>query len=149
MIQLLDHRALPELKTPKSLAVRIVTPGGIFWQGQAQSVTLPSKDGEMGILKGHVAVTAILDVGVLWLRSNGKVFFFSVQKGFAQVEADQVIVIVNQAELGNEINPEQAQYSLEIAANNCHLAVSLPDKIQAKRALKLAQVRLKAAQGLR
>lgn len=152
MIQPFNNETFPPypfaLKSTKSLSVRIVTPRGIVWQGPAQSVTLPSKDGEMGILKGHVAITAMIDVGVLCLRSDDQVLCFCIQTGFAQVEADEIIVLVNKAEFGNKINPEQAQNSLELAINNSHQALNKLEKIQAKTALKVAKARLKAAQGV-
>lgn len=136
-----------KFKTPL-LTVRIVTPEGIVWQGLAQFVILPCKDGEMGILRGHVAITAMIDVGVLKVRSNNEVLSFCIQTGFAQVEADEIIVLVNQAELGNNINPEQAQNTLELAMTNSDQALNKLEKFQAKTALKVAKARLKAAQGV-
>lgn len=127
--------------------VRVITPHGIVWNEVAQSVILPSTSGEMGILTGHIAVTASLDIGVTQIRSNGKWVPIYVMGGFAQVEGDEVTILVNEAERGDRIDTHVAQEALEAAEYQLNQAQNRQEKLKATASLKQARARLKAAQG--
>ncbi|HEY9649911.1 MAG TPA: ATP synthase F1 subunit epsilon [Coleofasciculaceae cyanobacterium] len=127
--------------------VRVITPNGIVWNEVAQSVILPSTSGEMGILTGHVAVTASLDIGVTQIRSNGKWVPIYVMGGFAQVEGDEVTILVNEAERGDRIDTHVAQEALEAAEDQLNQAQNRQEKLKATASVKQARARLKAAQG--
>lgn len=129
-----------------TLIVRVITPQGIVWNETAQSVTLPSTTGEMGILTGHVGVTASLDIGVTQIRSNGKWIPIYVMGGFAQVEGDEVTILANEAERGDHINAHVAQEVLEAAEDQLNYAQNRQEKLKATASVKQARARLKAAQ---
>ena len=46
----------------------IVTPIGVIYKGEVQSVTLPGSEGEFGVLKGHAALIASLKSGVITIE---------------------------------------------------------------------------------
>jgi F-type H+-transporting ATPase subunit epsilon len=98
-----------------TINIRIVTPGGIIWEGTAQSVVLPASDGEIGILKGHVSLTTGLNIGILRIRVDWRWLIFFIQEGFAQIEADDVTILVNTAEWSERIDIQLAQANLEAA----------------------------------
>lgn len=131
-----------------TLFVRVITPRGILWNEPAQSVILPSTTGEMGILTGHAAVTTSLDIGVTRIRSNGRWVPIYVMGGFAQVEGDEVTILVNEAERGDRIDVHVAQEALEAAENQLSHAQNRQEKLKATTSVKQARARLKAAQGV-
>ena len=57
-------------------------------------------------------VTAI-DIGVLRLRLKSQWKSIALMGGFAEIESDEVIVLVNNAEIGSEINVEEAEQALK------------------------------------
>lgn len=128
------------------LTVRIITPSGTLWDAPAQAAILPSKTGEMGILAGHVAVTTALNVGVIRLQANGKWIPICIMGGFAQVEGDEVIILVHGAERGDQIDTKEAQGALEQAEDKLSQAQSTEEKLRAKVWVKQARARLKASQ---
>ena len=92
-------------------------------------------------------VTAI-DIGVLRLRLNSQWKSIALMGGFAEIESDEVIVLVNNAEIGSEINVENAKQDLKEAK----LAISKfseneksPEKIKALNEISKAEARIQAA----
>ncbi len=131
-----------------ALTVRLITPSGTVWDKPAQAVILSSTIGEMGILTGHVAVMTSLDTGVIQLREHGTWIPIYIMGGFAQVEGNEVIILVNQAERGDQIDTQQAQVALEQAEDQLIQAQSTQEKLKATAWVKQACARLKAAQAV-
>ena len=129
-----------------TINVRIFTPKGIVWEGAANSVILPSPDGEMGILKGHIPLITCLKIGILKIRINWQLLRLFILEGFAQVERDDVAILVNSAEWSNEIDIHHAQTELEAAETTLKQSRTKTEKFLAKKAFEIAQIRLKAAQ---
>ena len=129
-----------------TIKVRIVTPGGIIWEGTAKSVILPSSDGEMGILKGHLPLTTSLKIGILRIRVDWRWLIFFIREGFAQVEGDDVTVLFNTAEWSDRIDIQLAQTELEAAEVSLKQSQTRGERVLATTAFKVAQTRLKAAQ---
>ena len=95
-----------------SLNVRIITPEKVFLTSDTEQVVLPSITGGIGILQGHAPLVTILEAGVLRYKNNGSWTPAVLYGGFAEVEDDQVTVLVNGAEevvdAGNLAETEKA-----------------------------------------
>ncbi len=131
-----------------SLTLRVLAPDQSVFDGSADEVILPSTTGQLGILPGHVSLLAALDVGVLRVRADGDWKSIALMGGFAEVEADDVTVLVNSAELGSSIDGSSAESELQAARN----AVSKmegqptsPEKVKAQQSLNRARARAQAA----
>jgi len=70
------------------------------------SVTLPTVEGEVGILPGHIPLLASLQPGEIQLTSDGTTENLAIDKGFAQILGDKVSVLTEGA-----INVEQIDLS--------------------------------------
>ena len=98
-----------------ALTLRVLAPDQSVFDGNADEVILPSTTGQLGILPGHVSLLTALDFGVLRVREGNGWQAIALQGGFAEVDADEVTVLVNAAELGNSINPDAAGKELDAA----------------------------------
>lgn len=134
-----------------TLTVRIIAPDRTVWDDQAEEVILPSTTGQLGILTGHAPLLTALDTGVLRVRLKNKWTPIALMGGFAEVEANEVTILVNGAERGDTIDLEaartaytQAQADLEAAETGD----SKKAKITATKAIKRAKARLQAAGGV-
>jgi F-type H+-transporting ATPase subunit epsilon len=134
-----------------TLTVRVIAPDRTVWDEQAEEVILPSITGQLGILTGHAPLLTALDTGVMRVRLKNKWTPIAVMGGFAEVEANEVTILVNGAERGDSINLEaartayaQAQADLESAETGD----SKKAKIKATKAIKRARARLQAAGGV-
>ncbi|NEO54132.1 MAG: F0F1 ATP synthase subunit epsilon [Okeania sp. SIO3B5] len=133
-----------------TLTVRVISPDKTVWDSEAQEVILPSTTGQLGILSGHAPMLTALDAGVMRVRPQKDWVAIALMGGFAQVEADEVTILVNGAEKGDTIDKEAARIAYNEAESSLEKAENgdLQAKIKAKKALKRARARLQAAGGV-
>ena len=131
-----------------TLTLRVLAPDQSVFDGSADEVILPSTTGQLGILPGHVSLLTALDFGVLRVREGNGWKAIALQGGFAEVDADEVTVLVNAAELGSAINAEAANQELD-AANKAMAQFegkpSSTEKIKAQQELARARARVQAS----
>ncbi|MBD1195069.1 ATP synthase F1 subunit epsilon [Vulcanococcus sp. Clear-D1] len=131
-----------------SLTLRVLAPDQSVFDGNADEVILPSTTGQLGILPGHVSLLTALDFGVLRVREGNGWKAIALQGGFAEVDADEVTVLVNAAELGSSINAEAAGKELDAATAALAKFEGQPsstDKIKAQQELARARARMQAS----
>ncbi len=134
-----------------TLTVRVIAPDRTVWDEQAEEVILPSITGQLGILTGHAPLLTGLDTGVMRVRLKNKWTPIAVMGGFAEVEANEVTILVNGAERGDSINLEAARTAYAQAKADLEAAEtgdSKKSKIKATKAIKRARARLQAAGGV-
>ena len=131
-----------------SLTLRVLAPDQSVFDGTADEVILPSTTGLLGILPGHISLVTAIDVGVLQVLTNGSWSSIALMGGFAEVEADDVTVLVNGAELGSTINGNTAQTELERAQAELDQLAGLEnssEKLKAQEKFNRARARLQAS----
>jgi F-type H+-transporting ATPase subunit epsilon len=77
--------------------VKVVTPDASYFDGAADSVTLPAWDGEIGILPKHAPLIARLGHGVARVAEGGNTTRVAVYGGFVKVQDDVVTVLAGGA----------------------------------------------------
>ena len=130
-----------------SLTLRVLAPDQSVFDGTAEEVILPSTTGLLGILPGHISMVTAIDIGVLRVLSNGNWNSIALMGGFAEVEANEVTVLVNGAELGNSIDATSAESELEQAKNEftqVESQTNSTEKVKAQQNLNKARARVQA-----
>ena len=130
-----------------SLTLRVLAPDQSVFDGTAEEVILPSTTGLIGILPGHISLVTALDIGVMRVRTNGAWNSIALMGGFAEVEADDVTVLVNGAELGNSIDVTTAEAELEQAkakVSQLEGQEASTEKIKAQQNFNRARARVQA-----
>ena len=92
-----------------ALTVRVVAPDKTVWDSPAEEVILPSTTGQLGILSGHAPLLTALDIGVMRVRPEKEWVAIALMGGFAEVENNEVTILVNGAERGDAIDKETAK----------------------------------------
>lgn len=134
-----------------TLTIRVIAPDKTVWDSQAEEVILPSTTGQLGILSGHAPLLTALDTGVMQVRPGKEWIAIALMGGFAEVENDEVTILVNAAERGDAIDKEAARAAYteaESRANKASSSTSRQEQIQATQALKRARARFQAAGGM-
>jgi F-type H+-transporting ATPase subunit epsilon len=134
-----------------TLTVRVVAPDKTVWDSTAEEVILPSTTGQLGILSGHAPLLTALDIGVMRVRPGKEWVAIALMGGFAEVENDEVIILVNGAEKGESIDKDKAKAALseaESRLNKVQNTENRQEKIQATQAFKRARARFQATGGL-
>ncbi len=134
-----------------TLSVKVVAPDKTVWDSTAEEVILPSTTGQLGILSGHAPLLTALDIGVMRVRPGKEWVAIALMGGFAEVENDEVTILVNGAEKGESIDKDKAKAALseaESRLNKVQNTENRQEKIQATQAFKRARARFQATGGL-
>lgn len=129
------------------LHINIIAPDRTVWDADAEEVILPSSTGQLGVLRGHAPLLTALDVGVMRVRMDKEWIPIVLMGGFAEVENDQLTILVNGAEEGSKINKVEAEKNLEEMTLRFNEAVTTKEKIEATQNLRKARARVQAALG--
>ena len=130
-----------------TLTLRVLAPDQSVFDGSADEVILPSTTGQVGILPGHVTMLAALDTGVMRLRDGNSWSAIALLGGFAEVENDEVTVLVNGAELGTAIDAASAEREFEAAQQAAAGVEGQPtstEKVKVQQELARSRARLQA-----
>jgi F-type H+-transporting ATPase subunit epsilon len=134
-----------------TLTVRVIAPDKTVWDAAADEVILPSTTGQLGILTGHAPLLTALDIAVMRVKApkENKWTPIALMGGFAEIENNEVTILVNGAELGEGIDLEKARTTFAEAEQKLAAASSgsAQEQIQANQAFKRARARLQAAGG--
>nr|YP_010713681.1 ATP synthase CF1 epsilon subunit [Galdieria phlegrea]UNJ16185.1 ATP synthase CF1 epsilon subunit [Galdieria sp.]WDA99573.1 ATP synthase CF1 epsilon subunit [Galdieria sulphuraria]WDA99763.1 ATP synthase CF1 epsilon subunit [Galdieria phlegrea] len=131
-----------------SLNIRVIAPDKIVWNAKAEEVILPTSTGQLGILSGHAALLTALDSGVMRVRIKNNWNSIVLFGGFAEVENDEIIILVNGAEEASAINLEKANKDLMESSSLLNAAKTNKEKIEATQKLRKAKARVQAASTL-
>ncbi len=125
-----------------SLTLRVLAPDQSVFDDTADEIILPSTTGLLGVLPGHISMVTAIDFGVLRVLKNGNWNSIALTGGFAEVESNEVTVLVNKAEMGRNIDSAKAEAELEKAKNQLNQTMdkeTSPEKIKAQEALNKAK----------
>lgn len=87
---------------------RLISQERVLFEGDAESVVAPAVNGLLGILPRHAPLMAALGKGVLKIRSGSKRTYYAVFGGFIQVKDNRLIMLVDKAAAGTDIDPAKA-----------------------------------------
>lgn len=85
----------------------IITPKKTFFEGLVSSASMPTIDGEFGVMAGHTPFVAALFPGTFTIRVDEDIKRFVVSEGYAEINQRAIIVICNSAEWPEEIKVRQ------------------------------------------
>ena len=96
--------------------VHILAADRIFYEGPCVSLTIPTSDGERGILAHHENMMAAIQPGTLrWQPPEQEVQLAAVSPGMVKVEHNDVLVLVDSAERPEEIDEARARRAADEA----------------------------------
>lgn len=94
----------------ETFQVHILAVDKTFYEGPCVSLTIPTSDGQQGILAHHSNMIAAVQPGMLRYQLPGQpVQFASVSPGMVKVEKNDVLILVDSAERPEEIDAARAQ----------------------------------------
>lgn len=80
-----------------ALTVSVVSRTHTLWEGEAEYVSVPSVEGELGVLPGRQPLLAALREGPVTIHPvSGQSKTLPVASGFASVDRDHVMVVVDE-----------------------------------------------------
>jgi F-type H+-transporting ATPase subunit epsilon len=79
------------------LTLEIVTPEAKVYSDTIDSVVIPTVEGEIGVLPGHIPLLAQVEHGELRVTKGATTELLVVSGGFAQIDGDRVRVLAENA----------------------------------------------------
>ena len=135
----------------KKIWLEVVTPTKQELKKEVEYVVVPTIEGVVGILPGHIRLMTVVSTGVLRYKVDGETFIMAVSQGYLEVTPHKVIVLAEAAELPEHIDVEQALKDKRAAEDALHRP--LRDKVNSvaaaanlERAILMLQVARKSGE---
>ncbi|XP_052620191.1 ATP synthase subunit beta, chloroplastic-like [Lactuca sativa] len=111
---------------------------------KVKEIILSTNSGQIGVLPNHAPIATSVDIGILRIRLNDQWLTMALMGGFARIGNNEITVLVNDAEKSGDIDPQEAQQTLEIAEAALRKAEGKRQTIEANLALRRARTRVEA-----
>ena len=98
-----------------SLILEIVTPEARVYSDTVDNVVIPTVEGEIGILPGHIPLLTQVGAGELRVLKNGKTELLAVGNGFAEIDGDKVSILAESAISEEKIDVDAAEKAMQRA----------------------------------
>ncbi len=129
----------------KLLKLEIISPDRIFFEGEADMVEMRTSEGEIGVYRNHIPLTALLVPGIIKIHLDGNLKQAAVHDGFVEIFKDRIVILSESAEWPEEIDVERAERAKERAENRLKSGDANIDTARAELALRRALIRLETA----
>lgn len=122
--------------------LQIITPERKFYEGEASMVELTTAEGEIGVYRGHIPMTAIVAPGVLKIHEAGGIKEAALMSGFLEILPEKIVIMAEVAEWPEEIDLNRAEEAKVRAERRLKEQSGEIDIVRAETALKKALVRI-------
>ena len=122
-----------------SFSLKIVTPDGLFYDGNAEELIVRTTAGDLGLLAGHVNCVAALGMGRATVVIDGQKRYAACIGGMVSMVGGAVTLVPTTFEWADNIDVARAERS-EARANQI-----LKDKDASSTEIRMAEARLKRA----
>ena len=122
-----------------SFPLKIVTPDGLLFDGQAEELIVRTTTGDLGILAGHINCVAPLGMGRAMVIVDGKKRYAACIGGMVSVLNGEVTLVPTTFEWAEDIDSVRVEKSYERAQK------ILDSKDASGTDIRLAQARLRRA----
>ena len=97
------------------LTLEIVTPEAKVYSDTIDSVVIPTVEGEIGVLPGHIPLLTQVEDGELRVTKGATTELLVVSGGFAQIDGDRVRVLAENAINESKIDEHAVEAALKRA----------------------------------
>ena len=127
------------------MQLKIITHERVVFDGEADEIIIQTKSGQMGILKDHIPLTTVLEVGVTKIKQGDKDKFFATMGGIFHFKDNVATILTDVCEDGCDIDVTRANDAKSRAEARLADTSAKIDSQRAQAALARSLARLKAA----
>ena len=81
----------------ENFTVEIISPDKSILKSEATEVTIPSYEGQMGILKDHIPLITFLRPGLIIIKQNNEEKIFFVEDGTVEFSNNNLLILTSTA----------------------------------------------------
>ena len=130
----------------KVFRLQVISPDRIFYDSDVEMVELKTSEGEMGVLKGHIPLTAILVPGILKIKEDGQVKKAALHDGFVEIFQDHMTILAESCEWPEEIDVNRAKEAKIRAERRLSSGEDNVNIARAEMALRKSLIRIELGQ---
>ena len=127
------------------MQLKIITHERIVFEGEVDELVIPAQTGQIGVLKDHVPLTTVLEIGVTKARQGDKVRYFATMGGVFQFKDNVATILTDVCEDGCDVDVTRANEAKNRAEARLADDDARIDSQRAQAALARSLARLKAA----
>ena len=112
----------------------LVSPEQLLLSQQAEMITIPGREGDMGVMAGHMPLISTLRPGTITVSGGphgGEQKFF-VSGGFAEITANKLTVLAEEAVALSELDAAALELRITAAQDAMNAAKSDPEVARAR-----------------
>ena len=126
--------------------LQVIAPDRVFLEEDADMVELTTTEGEIGVLKDHIPLTAIVAPGILRIKKDGQQKEAALLEGFVEILPDKVVILAESCEWPEEIDINRSNEAKIRAERRLKSADAEMNEARAELALRRSLVRLALAE---
>tara|TARA_Y100001970_G_C14117041_1_gene794186 strand:+ start:176 stop:571 length:396 start_codon:yes stop_codon:yes gene_type:complete len=125
----------------KTFHLEIITPTNIYTEKNVSYVRADSLEGQIGIMAKHTQATIALGIGEIKVVINGKKYYYATSGGYADIQPEGVLLLLETAEKYTDIDVNRAEDSQKRA--KLRISDKTTDQVRARTSIAKANNRLK------
>ena len=133
------------MEDSKLFNLRVVTPDRIFFEDDVEMVEFKTTEGDIGVLKGHIPLTAVIAPGTMKIHRNDECKEAALLAGIVRIMQDNVTVLAESCEWPEEIDIVRANEAKIRAERRLKGGEGQVNLSRAELALRKALVRIQVA----
>lgn len=123
--------------------LKVVTPKRVIIEEQADSITLPSKSGEITILARHIPLFSLLVDGIIKIKNDKEEKYFAIGGGYVETDGSEVTVLVSRAHGQDELDEKSVLEARNKAEKDLSEITDVIERNEAMATLRRSIVDLK------
>ena len=136
------------MASDNSFIVKITAPDRLFYSGNADMIELTTTEGQIGVYKGHIPLTAVIAPGTVRIyETAGQVKSAALISGFVEILQDKVEILAEDILWPDEIDVKRAEEARIRAERRIAEKATDTNLARAELALKKAVVRIETVKG--
>lgn len=130
----------------RDFRLEVISPDRIFFDDMVDMVELRTTEGDIGILKGHIPLTAIVAPGIMKIKMSGGEKEAALHDGFIEILKDRVVILAESCEWPEEIDINRANEAKLRAERRLKGADGEINESRAEMSLRRALTRIELGQ---
>ncbi len=123
----------------------LVAPERLLIEGEFDMIVLPGENGDFGVLPRHAPLISTLRPGTIAIFEDGQITSrIFVAAGFAEVTAERLTVMAEQASPIEEIDRAEVQQAISDLRDDIGIARDETERVAAEAGLVIAEAKLQA-----
>tara|TARA_B100001093_G_C26396935_1_gene829581 strand:+ start:213 stop:605 length:393 start_codon:yes stop_codon:yes gene_type:complete len=99
----------------ENFLVEIISPDKSVLKTETAEVIIPSYEGQMGILRDHIALITFLRPGLITIKENSKDNFFFVEDGIVEFSNNNLLILTSTAKSLNDLDKNSINEIIKIS----------------------------------